>query len=41
MKSDSGDKVIDDFLNAQTKSGTFKTYKTQMKVFLEFKKMTG
>jgi hypothetical protein len=41
MKSDSGDKVIDDFLNAQTKLGTFKTYKTQMKVFLEFKKMTG
>lgn len=39
--SNLGDKAIDDFLNAQTKIGTFKTYKTQMKQYLEWAKRTG
>jgi len=36
MKSNLGDKVVDEFLNAQMKEGTFKTYKTQLKQYLEF-----
>jgi hypothetical protein len=41
MKSNLNDKIIDDFLNAQTKLGTFKTYKTQMKLYLEYTGKTG
>jgi hypothetical protein len=39
--SNLGDKAVDDFLNAQTKIGTFKAYKTQLKAYLEFTKRTG
>ena len=41
MKSNLNDKIIDDFLNSQTKLGTFKTYKTQMKLYLEYTGKTG
>jgi hypothetical protein len=41
MKSNLNDKIIDDFLNSQTKLGTFKTYKTQMKLYLEHTGKTG
>lgn len=41
MKSNLNDKIIDEFLNAQTKLGTFKTYKTQMKLYLEYTGKTG
>ena len=30
MKSNLNDPVVDEFLNSQTKSGTFKSYKTVM-----------
>jgi len=41
MKSNLNDKAVDEFLNSQTKEGTFKTYKTQMKQYLEFTGKTG
>ena len=41
MKSNLKDKFVDEFLDSQTKSGTFKTYKTQMKQYLEFTAKTG
>jgi hypothetical protein len=41
MKSNLGDKVADDFLNSQTKKGTFTTYKVQMKLYLKFTGKTG
>jgi len=41
MKSNLNDMVADEFLNSQTKEGTFKTYKTQMKQYLEFTGKTG
>jgi len=41
FNSDLGDKAADDFLNSQTKIGTFKTYKTQLKQYLEWTKRTG
>jgi hypothetical protein len=41
MKSNLNDKAVDEFLNSQTKEGTFKSYKTVMKQYLEFTKKTG
>ena len=41
MKSNLNDAVVDEFLNSQTKEGTFKSYKTVMKQYLEFTKKTG
>jgi hypothetical protein len=41
MKSNLNDKVVDEFLNSQTKQGTFKSYKTVMKQYLEFTGKTG
>lgn len=41
MKSNLNDAVIDEFLNAQTKEGTFKSYKTVMKQYLEYTGKTG
>jgi hypothetical protein len=41
MKSNLNDKIVDEFLNSQTKEGTFKSYKTVMKQYLEFTCKTG
>jgi hypothetical protein len=41
MKSNLNDPVIDEFLNSQTKQGTFKSYKTVLKQYLEYTKMSG
>jgi hypothetical protein len=41
MKSNLNDKIVDEFLNSQTKKGTFKSYKTVMKQYLEFTGKTG
>ncbi len=41
MKSNLNDKAVDEFLNSQTKEGTFKSYKTVMKQYLEFSKKSG
>ena len=41
MKSNLGDKAVDEFLDSQTKRGTFHTYKSHMKVYLEFSKISG
>jgi hypothetical protein len=41
MKSNLNDKAVDEFLNSQTKEGTFKSYKTVMKQYLEFTGKTG
>lgn len=41
MKSDLGDKIVDEFLNAQTKKGTFSTYKCQLKQYLQWTGKTG
>ena len=41
MKSNLNDKAVDEFLNSQTKEGTFKSYKTVMKQYLRFSKKTG
>jgi hypothetical protein len=41
MKSNLNDAFVDEFLNSQTKEGTFKSYKTVMKQYLEFTKKTG
>jgi hypothetical protein len=35
------DKVVEEFLNAQTKRGTFFTYKSSMALYLEFTKKNG
>ena len=36
-----GDKAVDEFLNAQTQQGTFKSYKTVLKQYLEYSQKTG
>ena len=41
MKSNLNDAVVDEFLNSQTKEGTFKSYKTVMKQYLEYTQKTG
>ena len=41
MKSNLNDKAVDEFLNSQTKEGTFKSYKTVMKQYLEYSGKTG
>ena len=41
MKSNLNDAVVDEFLNSQTKEGTFKSYKTVLKQYLEYTKKTG
>jgi len=41
MKSNLNDKAVDEFLNSQTKIGTFKSYKTVMKQYLEYTQKTG
>jgi hypothetical protein len=41
MKSNLNDPAIDEFLNSQTKQGTFKSYKTVMKQYLAFTGKTG
>lgn len=41
MKSNLNDKIVDEFLNSQTKEGTFKSYKTVMKQYLEHTGKTG
>lgn len=41
MKSNLNDKAVDEFLNSQTKEGTFKSYKTVMKQYLEYTGKTG
>ncbi len=41
MKSNLNDPVVDEFLNSQTKAGTFKSYKTVMKQYLEYTQKTG
>jgi site-specific recombinase XerD len=41
MKSNLGDTAVDEFLNSQTKEGTFKSYKTVMKQYLEYTQKTG
>jgi len=41
MKSNLNDKVVDEFLNSQTKEGTFKSYKTVLKQYLEYTQKTG
>jgi hypothetical protein len=41
MNSNLNDKVVDEFLNSQTKEGTFKSYKTVLKQFLEYAQKTG
>ena len=41
MKSNLNDKAVDEFLNSQTKEGTFKSYKTVMKQYLEYTQKTG
>jgi hypothetical protein len=33
--------VVDEFLNSQTKEGTFKSYKTVLKQYLEYTQKTG
>jgi predicted DNA-binding protein (MmcQ/YjbR family) len=40
MKSNLNDKAVDEFLNCQKKS-TFFTYKSGIKLYLEFTKKTG
>ena len=40
-KSNLNDKVVDEFLKIQTKVGTFKSYETVMKQYLEFTGKTG
>jgi hypothetical protein len=41
MKSNLNDKAVDEFLNSQTKEGTFKSYKTVMKQYLQYSQKTG
>jgi hypothetical protein len=41
MKSNLNDKAVDEFLNSQTKEGTFKSYKTVMKQYLQYTQKTG
>jgi hypothetical protein len=41
MKSNLGDKAVDEFLDAQSRKSTFRTYKTQMKSYLEFTQKNG
>jgi site-specific recombinase XerD len=41
MKSNLNDAVVDEFLNSQTKEGTFKSYKTVMKQYLGYTQKTG
>jgi hypothetical protein len=41
MKSNLNDKIVDEFLNSQTKEGTSKSYKTVMKQYLDFTGKTG
>lgn len=41
MKSNLNDKAVDEFLNSQAKEGTFKSYKTVMKQYLEYTGKTG
>jgi hypothetical protein len=41
MKLNLGDKAVDEFLDSQTRKGTFFVYKSRMKLYLEFAKKTG
>ena len=41
MKSNLKDKAIDEFLNSQSKRGTFFTYKSHMKLYLQFANKNG
>src|SRR3972149_6038834 len=41
MKSNLNDAKVDEFLNSQTKIGTFKSYKTVLKQYLEYTGKTG
>jgi hypothetical protein len=41
MKSNLNDTLADEFLNAQTKEGTFSTYKCQLKQYLQWTGKTG
>lgn len=41
MKSNLNDKAVDEFLNSQTKLGTFKSYKTVMRQYLQYTGKTG
>ena len=41
MKSNLNDAKVDEFLNSQTKEGTFKSYKTVLKQYLEYTGKTG
>jgi len=41
MKSNLNDKAIDEFLESQSKTSTFFTYKSHMKQYLEFTKKSG
>ena len=41
MKSNLNDKAVDEFLNSQSKRGTFFTYKSAIKLYLEFAQKSG
>ncbi|MGD0071572.1 MAG: hypothetical protein ABSB71_08450 [Candidatus Bathyarchaeia archaeon] len=41
LEAKMNDPVVEEFINSQSKRGTFFTYKSQMKLYLEFIKKTG
>lgn len=41
FKSDLNDTAVDEFLNSQSKKGTFTTYKVQLKAYLKWAGKTG